>query len=62
MIAMVENIMGNSHNSDTKHFIIDQLKRIGCYMLMGSKIPLDSYFHRHLLKLWNSSLIYCCDL
>ena len=48
--------MGDSHNIDTKHFIIDQLKQIRCYMLMGSKISLVSDFHSHLLKIWNSSL------
>lgn len=48
--------MGDSHNIDTKNFIIDQLKRIRCYMLMVSKIPLVSDFHSQLLKMWNSSL------
>jgi hypothetical protein len=48
--------MGGSHNIDPKHFIIDQLKQIRCYMLMVSKTPLVSDFHDHLLKMWNSSL------
>ena len=48
--------MGDSHNIDTKHFIIDQLKPIRCYMLMVSKVSLVSNFHNHLLIIWNSSL------
>jgi hypothetical protein len=48
--------MEDSHYIDTKHFIIDQLKQIRCYMLMVSKISLVSDFHRHLMKIWNSSL------
>ena len=53
---MVENIMGDSHNIDTKHFIMVLLKQNPRYMLMVSKIPLASDFHSHLLKIWNSSL------
>jgi hypothetical protein len=56
IIAMVENIIGDSHNIDTKHFIIDQLKQIRCYRLMVSKIPLVSDFYSHLLKIWNGFL------
>ena len=48
--------MGDSRNIDTKHFMIDYLKQIRCYMVMVSNIPLVSDFHRHLLKIWNSSL------
>jgi hypothetical protein len=48
--------MGDNHNIDTKHFIIDHLKQIRCCMLMVSKILLVSDFHSHLLKIWNSSL------
>ena len=48
--------MEDSHNIDTKHFIIDQLKQIRSYMLMGSKIFLVSDFHSHLLKIWNGFL------
>jgi hypothetical protein len=48
--------VGDSRNIDTKHFMIDYLKQIRCYMLMVSNIPLVSDFHSHLLKIWNSSL------
>lgn len=48
--------MGDSHNIDTKHFMIDPLEQIPCYMLMVSKTPLVSDFHSHLLKIWDSSL------
>jgi hypothetical protein len=48
--------MGDSHNIDTKYFMIDHLKQIRCCMLMLSNIPLVSNFHSHFLKIWNSSL------